>query len=110
MTLDHLKNSAILTNLFRMEEDDDLKGASEFIRSKRKLVARACWGGVEVGGVVADGLDKRYRLTDFSESFPSQPHHLSKLGCNNRVYVYFLCSSSQPSCYCAFCKLIFCVL
>lgn len=70
MTLDHLKNSAILTNLFRMEEDDDLKGASEFIRSKRKLVARACWGGVEVGGVVADGLDKRYRLTDFFRELP----------------------------------------
>ncbi|XP_063056832.1 dual specificity protein phosphatase CDC14AB isoform X2 [Engraulis encrasicolus] len=34
MTLDHLKNSAILTNLFRMEEDDDLKGASEFIRNR----------------------------------------------------------------------------
>ncbi|KAL2089283.1 hypothetical protein ACEWY4_013971 [Coilia grayii] len=34
MTLDHLKHSAILTNLFKMEEDGDLKGASEFIRNR----------------------------------------------------------------------------
>lgn len=34
MTLDHLKHSAILSTLFKMADDNDLLGASEFIRGK----------------------------------------------------------------------------
>jgi len=34
MTLDNLKHSAILTTLFKMADDYDLIGASEFIKGK----------------------------------------------------------------------------
>ncbi|XP_031430079.1 dual specificity protein phosphatase CDC14AB isoform X2 [Clupea harengus] len=34
MTLDHLKHSAILSTLFKMADDNDLIGASEFIRDR----------------------------------------------------------------------------
>ncbi|XP_066503533.1 dual specificity protein phosphatase CDC14AB isoform X2 [Hoplias malabaricus] len=34
MTLDNLKHSAFLSTLFKMADDDDLKGASEFIKDR----------------------------------------------------------------------------
>lgn len=47
MTLDHLKHSAILSSLFKMADDNDLIGASEFIRGKGNL--RRDEVGVPVG-------------------------------------------------------------
>lgn len=43
MTLDHLKHSAILSTLFKMADDSDLLGASEFIKGKS-----FCWDFGEV--------------------------------------------------------------
>lgn len=37
MTLDNLKHSAILTTLFKMADDNDLIGASEFIKGEFKF-------------------------------------------------------------------------
>lgn len=46
MTLEHLKHSAILTTLFKMAEDGDLIGASEFI--KGEFYAKLCLKKIRV--------------------------------------------------------------
>ena len=37
MTLDSLKHSAILSTLFKMADDNELIGASEFIKGKKEV-------------------------------------------------------------------------
>lgn len=66
MTLDTLKHSAILTTLFKMADDNDLIGASEFVKGEFKFLSRFS----------LDNFDSlcflRLRCTCFSHQIPAE--------------------------------------